>query len=262
MNKPLLSIIIVDFKSGKYLDSCLSSIGKNENWETIVVDNNKNNIGYGAGCNKGARTAKGKYLLFLNPDTEILSDSLKYMIDYLEDNPEIGVLGPRLYNSRDKDRQLSFCRFPGPLTSMFVFSPLKNFWKENPFWKRYIYSKKMNSEEPIEVDTISGAAIMVKKDVFKKVNGFDEKFFLYFEENDLCKRIKKLKKKIVFYPDAGIVHFGGKSTAGFSQRDNVFKESRFKYFKKHYPFPVFLIIEGVIRMLENLSRFNRKSIKV
>ncbi len=254
MNKPLLSIIIVDYKSGKYLEGCLSTIGKNPNWETIVIDNNKNNIGYGAGCNKGTRTAKGKYLLFLNPDTIVLDGSLEKMVIFMEEHPEIGVLGSRLYNSEKKDNQLSFCRFPGPLTSIFVFSPLKNFWKKNPFWKRYIYSKKINSNEPVEVDTVSGAAILVKKDIFKKVNGFDEKFFLFFEENDLCKRVKKVGSKVVFYPDAEIIHFGGKSMAEFNEKDKVFKQSRFKYFKKHYPFPFYLFTEGAIRLLEKLSK--------
>lgn len=263
MNSPLLSVIIVDYKSKEYLDSCLQSIigdSKNSktqpltsNTEVIVVNNNENNIGYGAGCNKGARKAKGKYLFFLNPDSVVLDNSLKKMIDFMQEHPEIGVLGPRLYNSEKKDCQLSFCRFPDPLTSIFVFSPLKSLWKENPFWKRYIYSKKLNSEEPVEVDTISGAAILVRKDIFKRINGFDEGFFLYFEENDLCKRIKKLNKKIVFYPNAEIVHFGGKSTAEFNDKDKVFRQSRLKYFKKYYPFPIPLITEGIIRMLEKIS---------
>jgi len=106
--KIILSMIIVKYKSEKYLSDCVESIGKNPCWEVIIVDNDKKNIGYAGGCNKGAKKTKGKYLLFLNPDTLILDDSLIKIIDYLKKNPSVGVLGLKIYNNMNKERQLSF----------------------------------------------------------------------------------------------------------------------------------------------------------
>lgn len=256
--KPHLSIVIVKYKSDSYFADCLQSIGKNPLWETIIVDNDKNNVGYGAGCNLGAQKAKGKYLLFLNPDTMILSGALEQMVKFLEDNPRIGILGPKIYNSLQKDRQLSFCRFPGPLTAIFVYSPLKSLWPNSPFWKRFVYKDKLNVKEPMNVEAVSGAALMVRKDIFKEIGGFDHDFFLYFEENDFCRRAQKLGTKIVFLPDAEIVHFGGKSTLEVGKSSLFFRQSRLYFFQKHYGILLASLVEGIIRFLEESSRLKKR----
>ena len=251
--KPLLSIIIVKYRCDQYLNNCLGSIGKNPLWETIVSDNDRKNIGYGAGCNKGAVKAKGKYLFFLNPDTLILGKSLYSMVNFFEKNAEVATIGPKVYKNKKKERQLSFCRFPDPLTCVFVYSPLKNLFKSNLFWNRFVYKKDLDSNKPLEVDAISGAALMIRKSVFDRIGGFDEKFFFYFEDNDLCRRVQKNDGKICYFPKAEVVHFGGKSTENQKTADKYFKESRKYFFKKNYGLFFGFLTEILIESLEWVS---------
>jgi len=253
-DEPLLSVVIVKHRAEEYLKKCLKSLEQStENKaqrEIIIIDNDEENIGYGAGCNKGAKKAKGKYLLFLNPDTVVLDKALGEMVNYMEENPGVGVLGPKIYKNFQKEKQLSFCRFPDPLTSLFVFSPLRSFCPDNFFFSRYVYNENKRDNGTLEVGAVAGAAILIRKDVFERAGGFDEKFFLYFEENDLCRRIKKLGQKIVYFPKAEIIHFGGKSTIDVEKATVIFKKSRFYFFKKHYGIVISFILEGKIRILE------------
>jgi len=251
--KPLLSIIIVKYKSVSFLKGCLESLGKSRLREIIVVDNDKNNIGYGAGCNLGAKKAQGKYLLFLNPDTFVLPGAVQKMIDFIDSRTEVAMVGPRLYLNLKKEKQLSFCRFPDPLTSIFVFSPIKSLWPDNPLFRRYVYFDNHQQTQTREVDAVSGAAILVRKDYFERVGGFDEKFFLYFEENDLCCRIKDRGGKVYFYPQAEVLHFGGGSLQDQTKIRSYFRQSRFNFFKKHYFFPSAFLTEAFIRVLEWLA---------
>ena len=253
-SKPTLSIVIVKYQAEEYLKKCLDSIKQSKQWEIIVIDNDKENIGYGAGCNKGARKARGKYLLFLNPDTIVLGDSLEKMVLFVEGNPDVGVLGPKIYKNFKKERQLSFCRFPDPLTSLFVFSPIRSFWPDSPLFNHYVYSENKIYNGILDVEAVAGAAILIRKDVFNEALGFDENFFLYFEENDLCRRIRKMGERIVYFPEAEIIHFGGKSTIDIEKASGIFKKSRYYFFKKHYGIFIASIVEGKIRILEALAK--------
>lgn len=244
-----LSVIVVKYHCNKYLDSCLKSIGSDKDSECIVIDNDVNNVGYGAGCNIGAKKAKRKYLLFLNPDTVVLPRSLEKMVDYMEKNPDISVLGPKIYKNFQKEKQLSFCRFPDPLTAFFVFSPLQKVWQDNPFFSRYVYEEDKKDNGALEVGAVAGAAILIRRDIFESVGGFDEKFFLYFEENDLCRRIKNYGGKIFYYPEAEIIHFGGKSTVDLGEADKYFRQSRSYFLRKSYGWIVGLLVEGLIRLV-------------
>lgn len=255
VKKPILSIIIVKYRADDFLKQCLRSIRKNTRWEVIVVDNDKENIGYGAGCNRGAANAKGKYLLFLNPDTVILEDALEKMVQFVEENPRTAVLGPKIYQNFQKEKFLSFCRFPDPLTSLFVFSPIKSFWQDNPFFSRYVYWENKKENGILDVEAVAGAAILVRKEAFEKVGGFDENFFLYFEENDLCRRIKKQGGRIVYFPEAKIIHFGGKSTVDCQSAIREFRKSRGYFFRKHHGVVTALLSEGLIRFLEMMANF-------
>lgn len=255
MEKPILSIIIVKYRGEDFLKKCLLSIKQDKKWEVIVVDNDKDNAGYGAGCNRGAKKARGKYLFFLNPDTIVLADALEKMILFMEENLKVAGLGPKIYQNFQKEKQLSFCRFPDPLTSLFVFSPLKSFWPNNPLFSRYVYRENKIDNQTLDVEALAGSAILIRKEVFEKAGGFDENFFLYFEENDLCRRIKKQDLRLVFFPQAGIVHFGGKSTFGTKNSSEIFKKSRFYFFRKHYGGFLGFLTEGFIRILEKAAEW-------
>lgn len=246
--KKLLSIIIVKYRSEKYLPQCLASIKRKKEWEVIVVDNDKENIGYGPACNKGALQAKGRYLLFLNPDTLVIGRTLEEMVAYLEKHPEVGVIGPQLLTGK-REVVPSSSAIPNPLMALFTFSFLEKIWPNNP-WSKKCWYRDWERNSLKEVGAVSGAALMIRKDLFKKLGGFDEKFFLFFEEVDLCKRAEETGKKVVFFPKAKIVHYGGKSTPKTSQIKKIFKKSRFYFFRKHYCFFSALFLEIFLRIFE------------
>jgi len=267
MNEILISIIVVKYKSEKYLENCIKSIKKSlkdGKIEIVVVDNDKINIGYGAGLNKGARIAKGKYLLLLNPDTVMLKNAIEEMYLFLERNPEVAILGPKIFNNEEKDRQLSFCRFPGPLTALFVYSPLKSTLIGKMFWNYFTYGyakKNIVNDQPICVDEVSGAAMMIRKSVFEKIHGFDENVFMYFEENDLCRRVQRLGYKIYFDPKAEIIHYGGKSNQDIETSNNYFRKSRDYFFKKHFGMILGNLLNFFIASMEFIIKTRRSVYK-
>lgn len=276
-DKPLLSIIIVKYKCDEYLKKCLNSVAGDQLsvtrkklitdnrsliTEVIVVDNDKKNLGYGGGCNKGAKQAKGKYLFFLNPDTELLPGTLETLVSFMEENPQVGVVGPKIYCNKHKERQLSFCRFPDFLMAIGSYSPIRSLWPNNPWWYKYSYLnlQGLALNKPVEVDAVSGAAMMVRKEAFEKVGGFDSNFFLFFEENDLCRRIQKQGYKIMFLPAAEIVHWGSKSMTNFNQRDQIFRQSRAYFLKKHLGLKG--VLSGkIIETLEVIALLRNKLLK-
>ena len=230
-----ISVVIVKYHSEKYLNRCLESVKNEKPFEIIVVDNDKENLGYGRACNIGAEKASGNLILFLNPDTKLLPNCLKKMQEYFYKNKSVGVLGPKIYLSDKCDKiQYSCCRKSGLVSSLIVYGSLQRCWFNNPVWKHFTYQKELQTGKPVAVDVVSGAALMVKKTIFSQIGGFDKNIFLYFEENDLCLRIKKLGHKVVYLPQANIIHYGGGSTQDSDHNELTFRQSRKYYFNKHY----------------------------
>lgn len=219
-----LSIIIVSWNTADTTLKCIQSIKSklfNFNYEIIVVDNasddntlnllktdknlkivkNKTNLGYGKGNNSGAKIAKGKYLLYLNSDMELVDNKLVEMYKYLTENPDIGIIAPKFLNV-----DLS------PQGSVWPPQTLSNAFKE--FWlgKHKTYSKYVpQSMEPVEVFSVSGGAIMISKSLFNEIGGWDKRYFMYFEDLELCRQIRKLGYKIYYYPGCKVVHRHGVS---------------------------------------------------
>lgn len=243
MNSIQLSIIIVNFRSEKFLKKCLASIYNiwGEELEVIVVNNDtkesladisldfpavkivkqEKNFGFGAANNTGAKIAQGEYLLLLNPDTEILSNNLEKIFKKFQENKEVVVIGPRLITGEGETQK--WCA-----------------GKEFTFWRLIknnlgiIESKKIwESQKEILADWVSGAALFIKKEIFNKVGGFDEHFFTYFEDDDLCRRIRKVGYKIVYYPEISIKHIGGQCWESVSKQKMHFFNSMAYYVKKH-----------------------------
>jgi len=241
-----LSIITVNFRSEQFLKRCLASIYNiwGREIEIIVVNNDPNesladikcdfpdvqiikqqeNIGFGAANNAGAKIAQGKYLLLLNPDTEILTDDLEGIFEKFEKNEEISVIGPRLITGKDKTQE--WCA-----------------GKEFTFWRliknnfSIIESKEIwESKNETLADWVSGAAFFVKKEIFYKIGGFDENFFMYFEDEELCRRIRKAGYGILYYPEVSIKHFGGQCRESFLKQKIQFFKSMACYIKKHLIF--------------------------
>lgn len=230
-----LSIIIVNWNCIAYTEQCLASIRDHSNGidlEVIVVDNDsadapcstllekfpktklilsKENIGFGRANNLGVRHSEGRYLLFLNPDTVVLRDSLQRMISALERTPGVGALGCRLLNSDGSLQTTAVQSFPTILNQIFALAWLQQKWPTLKLWgKQALYSAQPDVVH--DVDFVSGAAILVKREVFELIGGFNPAYFMYAEEADLCLAIHKRGFRVGYTNRAQIIHFGGRST--------------------------------------------------
>ena len=249
-----LSIIYVYFNTPREILNSIKSlkeaVGKNT-YEIIIVDNNstkkiprvllhdkrvtiiksKINGGFGYGCNLGAKSAKGEYILFLNPDTVLFEQSLVTMLKTFTDIKKVGVVGPLMVDRKDNNLPTinSFITF---LRAIFAYSFLNRLFPNNPLSRKF-WMKDVNRKKILKVDVISGACMLIKKNLFEKVGGFDESFFMYFEEQDLCFRIVKEGYKVIFNPNAVIRHSVGASLSDKKVIKRYFQKSRFLYLKKH-----------------------------
>lgn len=269
-----LSIIIVHYRAKKELWACLRSIERSKPdmaYEIIVVDNDeekiiekelkqkfprvlyvsaKGNIGFGAGNNLGAQKAKGELLFFLNPDTEVLQGTLAELVLFVKANTGVGAVAPLLLDEDNKAYQQGSLELT-PMRGVVALSFINKLFPNNPISKAY-FLQDWNKKETKKVDTVPGTAFMLKKDIFEKVRGFDERLFLYFEEDDLCRRVRKLDLQNYIYPQAKVVHLGGISSRGMKGLTKIFEKSRFLYFKKHFGLPQAFFVELFLRLRKNM----------
>lgn len=225
-----VSVIIVNYKTVPLVLNCLESLqNKTEgiNYEVIVVDNNSEdnfqtriqerfpevqclslseNIGFGRANNEGLKIAKGRNVLFLNPDTLLLNNAIKILSDYLDAHPQVGACGGNLYDAEME-----------PAHSYRMFLP-SLFWEMN-IWLHNLLEKMLwrkNAQfnhtcNPLKVGFITGADLMIPYQVLRQTGPFSSEFFMYFEDPELCCRISKKGFDIVSVPAARIVHLEGKS---------------------------------------------------
>lgn len=264
MEKASISIIIVNYKVEKHLFDCLSSIEnhlKKISYEVIVVENDpdtnlteklkkfsklkyvgaKKNNGFGAGNNLGAKYARGEFLFFLNPDTEIKNGSIVSLLEMFEDE-HVGVVAPLLIDFRGKPFQKQGTLKLTPINAFFSQSFVYKYFPNNPIANKF-WIKSWNKKSVKEVDVVPGTAFIIRRDLFKKLGGFDEKFFLYFEENDLCNRANAAGYKNFISPKLKVFHAWGKSTQQEKNIETIFEKSRSYYFQKYY---------GVVGVLTDL----------
>ena len=265
-----ISIVIVNWKVRPLLEKCLNAIIADTvdfNTEIFVIDNDSrdgspemimaeypqvtmialpSNRGFAAANNLGLKQAQGKYLVLLNPDTEVQPGFFKTIIRYLEANPDIGILGPKILNS-DFSLQPSVRRFPDLTSQLLTLLKLQNIWPNNRVFDHYFAVDFDYSQEQI-VDQIMGAAIVIRREAFEKIGLLDQRFFIWFEEVDYCQRAKKKGIVIKYLPTATVLHHGGSSFAKQETFKNqlVFSSSLFHYFLKHQAWWKTLIILLVI----------------
>lgn len=251
-----LSIIIVTWNSEEFIQSCLDSVFAARNGqkiEIIVVDNsssdrtvkiveenfpgvilieNWENLGYAKANNQGIAKSRGRYLLLLNPDTLVLRESLDLMIKFMEANPETAVLGPRLINP-DGSVQPSCREFPGFSTLLWEFSGLSRLFPRSRIFGRW-RMRYFAFDQPREVDQPMGSCLMLRREGLKQVGLFDEGFSMFFNDVDLCYRMKSAGWKIFFYPDAQVMHHRGAST-GKAKRKMIWMShfAFYRFLKKH-----------------------------
>jgi N-acetylglucosaminyl-diphospho-decaprenol L-rhamnosyltransferase len=253
----ILSIIIVNYNVKYFLEQCLCSVVKaitGIEAEVFVVDNNSpddslsylkpkfssvqfinntDNPGFGKANNQALGLAKGKYILFLNPDTIIGEDSFATCIRFLENHPHAGATGVYMIDGSGSYLKESKRGFTSPWVSFCKLSGLTSFFPHSKLFAGY-YLGHLNENENNEVDVLSGACMMVKKEVLDNTGGFDEQFFMYAEDIDLCFRIQKAGYKNYSLAETTIIHFKGESTLKDIRYTKLFYRAMSQFTRKHF----------------------------
>lgn len=281
-----LSVIIVNYYSEKLVENCISSLLKNseENLEIILVDNgsetnllqqfrshdvkiikNERNMGFGFACNLGAKNCSSDNILFLNPDTTVFKNTISNALDFFNSNSEITVLGCQQVN--ENGQVLKTCtKFLTPKKYL-----VKSFYLDKTFpnvFKSHLmtYWDHLDSRY---VDHVMGSFYMIRKDKFNELNGFDEDYFVYYEDLDLSKRVKDIGGKIYYNADIQIYHkLGGTSERVKAERLSYSLDSVLKYSKKHfYSYQFFLMfihiffVEFLLRIGFSILKLNANNFR-
>ena len=254
-----LSVVIVSWNVSELLELCLSSLMEcggqgGLQCEIIVVDNassddspelvrqrfptaqliaSESNLGFAMANNVGAAQSSGRYILFLNPDTEVIGDALSAMVAYMDRHPDVGVLGPTLLWPNGCV-QSSRRRFPTLATAFIESTFFQQWWPSNPVLRRY-YVQDQSDDREQDVDWLVGACLLVRRQAWKQVGPMDERFFMYSEELDWCRRLKTAGWRVVYTPSAEVVHHGAQSSSQVAaEREIHFQSSKALYFYKHH----------------------------
>lgn len=271
-----LSIIIVNYNVKEFLKNLLNSLQKavkNLNTEIIIVDNastdgsveeisrvfkdvqiiaNIKNLGFGKANNIALEKAKGKYILLINPDTIVREDTFLKMIEFFEANNQAGMLGCKVLNP-DGSLQLP-CRrsFPTPWVSFTKVAGLSSLFPNNRLFAKYNLTY-LDENEVNEVDAISGAFMMLRREVYEKIGGFDPQFFMYGEDLDLCYRTQQSGYKVYYVPHTEIIHYKGESTRRSNlDETRVFYNAMSLFVKKHFSASFF--VEWILQIAIILRR--------
>jgi GT2 family glycosyltransferase len=265
------SVVIVNYRTDEVLAECLASLAKTTagvEVEVIVVDNgatlagsgfrersprvrlveNPGNVGFARAANQGMRLARGRHVLCLNPDTVVHEGALAAMTGYLDAHPRVGAVGARLLET-DGSLQYSCRRFPGYTTIFFGrYAMLTRLFPANAGSRDYLYLD-WDHRTTREVDWVSGACLMVRREVLDHVGGFDEGYFLFVEDMDWCRRIRDAGWDVVYLPDAVVTHHIG-SSRGAVPAWVVWARHRgmLRYVRKHFgaPWPVRAAVAGAL----------------
>ena len=271
----VVSIILVNYNGAEVVLSCLRSLLQFLNtvpYEIIVVDNastdgsaaliaqhfptvrlieQAENRGFGAGNNIGATYAKGEFLLLLNTDTLLTSDVLPPLIKLMEAYPAVGIIGTKLLNP-DGTLQLSVA---DEISIAGEYKTLKQLKQYTDSQQRDAIEQKFKS--PQTVDIVIGAAFFIRRSLFETLNGFDETFFMYFEESDLCQRSRDRGWQILYTPEVSIIHLGGYSVGKVSDRMQLeYRRSQLYYYRKHRP-----VWEQILLRLYLMIKFTSAALK-
>jgi GT2 family glycosyltransferase len=207
--------------------------GLEQDFNGLTLIKNKVNKGFGAANNQGVKVAKGKYVLLLNNDTILFENSIKKVFDFAESSEGNEIISCKLLNE-DKSTQKSVYDFPTLLnvltSNLFLYLLFPN---SKYFNKYHLMNKGIN--RITEVDVVTGAFLFMHRKVFEGLGGFDERFFFYMDDTDLCYRHKKNNGKVIYFPETSIIHLKGKSAKGESWFKNKHQSiSTIKFFQKHF----------------------------
>ncbi len=203
---------------------------------------NPDNKGFGAANNIAIRLSNAKYVFCLNTDTLLLDNSVKQFFDYMENNPDVGACGGMLLD-KNKNPANSIGRFPNTNRLLFSLFGLR-FIFPNYYKKHYSLCKIPTFTEETQVNSITGADLFLRKNITDNLGAFDEQFFMYFEETDLCYRIQKSGYKVMCLPQIKIIHLEGKSTN--SRKNAYHSSSMLLYYRKNVGIVQFYILKFLL----------------
>jgi GT2 family glycosyltransferase len=251
-----LSVVIVNWNVRDLLQRCVESVLSGQRsitTEIIVVDNastdgsvemlraefpqtiviaNPENRGFPAANNQGIVAARGRYVLLLNPDTQVLADALDTLVQYMDTHPDVGLVGPQLLYP-DGQIQSSRRRYPTLATLFFESTWLESLAPRSLLRRYYVLDQPDNAV--LDVDWVTGAAMLARREAIQKVGGMDERFFMYSEELDWCRRIKAAGWRVVYHPAARVIHYEGKSSEqAVAARHVNFQRSKIRYARKYH----------------------------
>ncbi|MGY1943938.1 glycosyltransferase family 2 protein [Nocardia asiatica] len=262
----LVSIVLVTYQSADDLPECLSSLkaaAGGYDFETIVVDNssrdnsveiarsfgatviaNSDNPGLSAAINQGAARASGRWLFQLNPDTVPEEKSIEQLVDRLKADPRIGTVGPNIVQP-DGAAYPTGRRFPS-LGVGVAHALLGRIWPSNPATRLYLMDD-LDRSRVQDVDWVSGSCMMIRREAFEAVGGFDAGYFMYFEETDFCLRLNRAGWRVVFDPAATIMHKVGGSTKSAPYRKIInHHKSALRFFRHRNQGSPWIVLTPVV----------------
>lgn len=253
-----ISIVIVNYKVKEYISNLLNSIYKAKHqfrFQIFVVDNNsqdesveylrarfpevnyienKENLGFGKANNQAIGKAKGKYCLIINPDTLVSEDTFSVLIRHMDNNPYCGAAGCKILNPDGTFAPESRRSVPTLWSSFTKTSGLSTLFSKSKIFSEY-YMNWLGEDEQVKVPVLSGSFMFWRTGVLKELGGFDERFFMYGEDIDLCYRIQKTDYYIDYVPSTSIIHYKGESTRkGDLRYIKIFNKALYQFFDKHH----------------------------
>jgi hypothetical protein len=210
---------------------------------------NAANVGFARANNQALRLSRGRYALLLNPDTVILDQSLVQMVHVMDQHPDIGALGPKVLTAQRAIDLRCARRFPGLLSELFELTRLSARFPQNRLFGHYLMSY-WGHDDDRDVDALSGACLMVRRDAFEEVGMMDEDFFMYAEDIDWCYRFKKAGWRVFYYSAAAILHLGNQSSQLARTEMGIERfRSRQRFFEKHCGSSYATLYRGVLLLI-------------
>jgi GT2 family glycosyltransferase len=264
----LLSIIIVNWNTGDLLRDCLRSLldDPQPGYEVIVVDNgssdgsacmvqrefpgvqlieNAHNDGFARANNLGIHASRGRYVLLLNSDTRIPAGAVPRLIDFMEQHQEAGACGPRLVRADGTPQSHGFGN--DPALSYLLRRAASQLLLRRPLHDWATSATSM-------VDWVSGACLLARRTAIEQAGLLDERFFMYFEDNEWCLRIRKAGWSVYYYPEVEIVHLGGQSLARNPEAQQAYYQSLAYFYAKHYSRPAQWLLKALLMGYRVASR--------
>jgi N-acetylglucosaminyl-diphospho-decaprenol L-rhamnosyltransferase len=287
-----LSVSIVSYNSAAYLPGCLDSLSSKHqelDLEVIVVDNastdnsaavvrqrypevkliaSPRNVGYGAANNLAFCEASGEYLLVLNPDTVVPPGALRILVDRIAASSDIGMIGPKLKRANGSIDLSCRRSFPTRRDLYFHLLGLDRRFPQSPVFARYLMTylnPDLSLDVLREVDCLSGAFIIVRREILNKVGGFDERFFMFGEDLDWTYRVKLRGWKVCYSPDVEVLHYQGVSTRTEPKRTYDFYRATLQLYTKYYGATTPRLLNALfyqfvrLKLLEFMLRWNSRS---